>query len=410
MIPWYASVFTGLFRQFSMVPTRAHDPALHFASGVVAAPADHGRELIGSGAGWDAAAAEAACVGEAVERWQAYPLPDDQRIEASFDRWPLDEPAAAPERWVLFHPEQYARARFPFEPWTRATVCRWVCCRRADDGAPCWVPDELVYLALRPGEHNHLCPGYSTGLACGRAGQPVLLRALQEVIERDAVVGAWWGSYLVEEWPLEEVLDTLPRGLPARLRRPNLRYRCYRVGSPFSAHVTVATAAGEDREGYCIGAGAACRETRAASWEKSLLEAVHSRQYARYLKAEQGERRGPRVPCTFADHAVYYSLYPEELRRTVVHAPPCRPEGAEVAGREDFAALAARLGSERPVLFRNMTPPALAQEGLDWRVLRVVVPGLQPLHGAHHLPHLGGPLWGRRTLAEWAAVPPHPFP
>ena len=62
------------------------------------------------------------------------------------------------------------------------------------------------------------------------------------------------------------------------------------------------------------------------------------------------------------------------------------------------------------MLFRHLTPPPLAAEGLGWVVLRVLVPGLQPLHGHHALPHLGGPLWAPRGLADWAAVPPHPFP
>ena len=43
-------------------------------------------------------------------------------------------------------------------------------------------------------------PSTSTGLGCGRLGQPVLLRGLQEVIERDALMGAWWGRYPLWEW------------------------------------------------------------------------------------------------------------------------------------------------------------------------------------------------------------------
>jgi hypothetical protein len=39
-----------------------------------------------------------------------------------------------------------------------------------------------------------------------------------------------------------------------------------------------------------------------------------------------------------------------------------------------------------------------------------VVPGLQPLHGDHRFPHLGGRLWSPHGLADWAAMPPHPFP
>ena len=57
-----------------------------------------------------------------------------------------------------------------------------------------------------------------------------------------------------------------------------------------------------------------------------------------------------------------------------------------------------------------MTPPGIAQAQLGWYVLRVVVPGLQPLHGDHRLPHLGGPLWAPRGLHDWAGMPPHPFP
>ena len=51
-----------------------------------------------------------------------------------------------PERWVLFHPEQYALPGFPYHAFTRDTVCRWVCFREAFSGSPHWVPEELAYL------------------------------------------------------------------------------------------------------------------------------------------------------------------------------------------------------------------------------------------------------------------------
>ena len=60
------------------------------------------------------------------ERWQTWPLPCDQAIEASFQQWPLDEPAIAPERWVLYHADQYALPGFPYKPFTPTTVCRWL--------------------------------------------------------------------------------------------------------------------------------------------------------------------------------------------------------------------------------------------------------------------------------------------
>ena len=120
---------------------------------------------------------------------------------------------------------------------------------------------------------------------------------------------------------------------------------------------------------------------------------------------------------------MYYSLYPQRLAETVLGrtmpAAALLPEGtaprdgqpdAEEECAEDVAALAQRLGAKRPVLFRNLTPPGVAMERLDWCVLRVVVPGLQPLHGHHALPFLGGPLWAPRGWKDWADMPPHPFP
>jgi ribosomal protein S12 methylthiotransferase accessory factor len=409
---WYASAFTGLFQRFGPLEARAHDPALALYSGTAAAWSGPAPHLEASGIGWDAASAEAACVGEAVERLQAHVLPDDRVITASYADWPLDDPAVAPEKWVLFHPEQYAQAGFPYRPLTRTTVCRWVCCRRWPEGEPCWPPEEMVYLDLRVGERHGLCPSVSTGLACGRWGDRVLLRGLQEVIERDAVVGAWWGRYALEEASFPRVLCLLAAERAERVSRPNLRYRAFRIDSPFSRHVTLVTVQGEDREGPCFSIGSACRETRRASWEKAVLEAVHGRHFVRYLKnlIRAGEGSPSPLPRSFAEHAVYYSLFPEKLTQTVLASPKVAGESFGDSVHEDVACLAERLGPERPILFRLMTPPALAQQGLDWYVLRVVVPGLQPLHGHHAYAHLGGPLWRPRGLAEWSMMPPHPFP
>lgn len=408
MTAWYDSRFTGLFSTSSAVPRRPHDPDVAVWSGTVPPWGPRSEALAAGGAGWDAADALAACVGEAVERWQPYPLPQDRAVEASFNRWPLDEPAVEPGRWVLFHAEQYAQADFPFAPFTAATVCRWVCFRLAVSGEPCWVPEELAYLFQRQGMRHRIAPAVSTGLSAGRVGQPVLLRGLQEVIERDAVVGAWWGSYPLEVWDAGAVFGLL--GEARLLVRPNLRYRFYRVGTPYSDHVVIVTVEGEDHEGFCFSAGSACRETRAAAWLKGTLEAVHGRHYVRYLRGRMGpDAATPLTPASFEDHAVFYSYRLDALRRTPLHQAV--PSPAEHTGsHEDLPRLVERLGPDRPVLFRLMTPPGLAAEVGEPYVLKVVVPGLQPLHGNHQLPHLGGPVWAPRGLREWATMPPHPFP
>lgn len=343
---------------------------------------------------------------------QPHPLPDDQIVTARYEAWSLKEPAVPPDCWVLFHPEQYQATGFPFEPLTPATECEWICCRHALTGEPWWAPAELVWLRRRSGHAHRVCAGLSTGLASGRTGQPVLLRGLMEVIERDAVMGAWWGRYGLAEYSIGEILAGLPSDIRQRIVRPNLTYRCYRIESPFSDRVMMVTLTGEDREGWCFSIGAACRETATASWNKVLLEAIHCRHYVRYLKQQAADGRLTlgQWPTTFAEHAVWYSMHPALLQQTVLGARHATKGSPFPQGQDTVASLAERLGPRRPVLFRCMTPPALASDGLDWHVLRVVVPGLQPLHGNHHLAHLGGPLWAPRGLAEWGAMPPHPMP
>lgn len=412
---WYASPYTGLFRRFGPVPVQAADPTVPLYSGEPA-PWSGASVSEAGGIGWEREQAEAACVGEAIERLQAYPLPDDQFLEASFAAWPLSEPAVPPSAWILFHDEQYQSPNFPFRRLTAETCCRWVCCRRATDGGPCWVPEELVFLSLPPGACNRCCPGVSTGLASGPADAPLVLRGLQEVIERDAVVGAWWERYPLEEYRAADVFAHLGAQAAERCQRPNLTYRFLRVASPYSDGVTLVTLEGDDREGYLFSIGSACRTALLESWHKSLLEAIHGRHYVRYLKKEvaAGRLQVSHTPTSFAQHAVYYSVHPERLARTVLHRP--RPLQSFVLGEADREAalplheMIERLGPERPVLFRSMTPPPLAAEGLGWHVVRVLVPGLQPLHGHHAWAHLGGPLWSPRGLQEWSQQPAHPFP
>ncbi len=76
--------------------------------------------------------------------------------------------------------------------------------------------------------------------------------------------------------------------------------------------------------------------------------------------------------------------------------------------QENLNILAEKLGPSRPILFRNMTPTNIDQTA-NWQVLKVAVPGLQPLHGNHNWPHLGGKLWGARNLEDWSKILPHPF-
>jgi hypothetical protein len=211
---------------------------------------------------------------------------------------------------------------------------------------------------------------------------------------------------LLEEHAPEQVFSLCGAEVERAARRPNIEYRFYRVDTPFSAHVAIVTARGEDTEGMLFSTGAACRSTRAEAWKKALLECIQGRHYVRYLR-QQGLVTGP-APRDFAEHALYYTQNPDVSAWTPL-ARPTRASSTEHQGVESLSVLLERLGPAHPVLARSMTPPAVATAAEDWYVLKVLVVGLQPLHGSHALPQLGGPLWAPRDLADWAETLPHPF-
>lgn len=406
---WHRSAYTGVFSSVGALAQRAADPDVPMFAGSVPPWGARTASLEVGGAGWSPEEARGACLGEAIERCQAQPLPGDRIVQSSYGDWSGGERAVSPDRWVLFHPEQYRQPDFPFERFNAETPTRWVCFREAASGEPFWVPVDFAFLQLQ--EPHVICPGVSTGLGCGRWGDPLLLRGAQEVVERDGLMGGWWGRYAMEEWSQAEVLEQLPEGFAARVLRPNLTYRFYRIESPFSAHVTLVTLAGEDREGWCFSVGSACRETRGASWRKAILEAVQGRTYVRYLlgQLQRGERGAPDLLSDFADHALYSSVHPEHLKTCALERATREFDRGAAALDEGLEALRQRLGDDRPILFRNLTPPGIATEIPGLYVLKVLIPGLQPLHGVRRLAHLGGPLWAPSGLAELDQVSPHPF-
>ena len=381
-----ASRYTGLFRMFGATPARAHDPDVHVWAGIAANRPWPAQDSVG-GAGWSDDDAQRACIGEAIERWQTHLLPSDRLVRSSFAAWGGDEPAIDPKRFVRFHPEQ----PIPYERLDASTEIDWIACRVLGEGTPIWAPADLVFLDLRPSHAPRFGPTISTGWSAHATAQAALETAVLEVIERDAIVGAWWGSY-----PLVEV-DEPELDVGERLARRNLRYRWYRVVTPRAAHVTIVTVEGEDREGYVFSIGSACRLDRRASFAKAALEAVQGRHYVRYLLSTTS---AVDEPTSFAEHAAFYSRNPKRLADTCLHRADRKRDDT---GTETLREILARLP---PDAFRHATPPALVD--LGYVVMRVIVPELQPLHGDHRLPFLGGPLWNR-PLATWATMPPHPF-
>jgi hypothetical protein len=84
MPKWYESRYTGLVCEFQLIPLSAHSPDLPMCGGSVGPWGPRDQELPIGGGGWSEADAQAACLGEAIERCQSYPLPVDASVRSNF--------------------------------------------------------------------------------------------------------------------------------------------------------------------------------------------------------------------------------------------------------------------------------------------------------------------------------------
>ena len=197
-----------------------------------------------TGKGWTEDAARHAAIGEALERYCATLPPSPGRFIIA-SRAALDRPAIGPEAFGLYHPTQYADGSVPYAPVNDATVLHWVEGHSLHDDRPVLVPASLVSLLPL----DAFCSQTSNGLAAGRTWHEAALRALCEVIERDAFLFAW---LTMRPAPL---LDLIGCGRSRRAHRAPLR-RTWRHPD---------RARSDDDNGRARHHGAGARRARAAA-------------------------------------------------------------------------------------------------------------------------------------------------
>jgi ribosomal protein S12 methylthiotransferase accessory factor len=377
--------------------------ALHFRT-VELSPTDRfGAPLVGTTAAgcawWDAAAAEAAAVGEAAEWYCGSLVPQTLRHAARRD---LAGRVIGPDA-TLYSPAQYATAGFPFVPFTDDLVVGWAAGTDLDTAEPVQVAASLVHLGYGAGPTfgvPRVNLPVNAGIAAGPDAASARRSALREVFERDALATAWHTGADLPELILPPRWSGLFGALRARLHRVPTRH---------GAHVLLAVL--HDEQAGVLGVGAAMRPDAVDAALKAFAEAAMSVAVAADLAGEDSTVL-PRLQAPHgalqpwrADRA-YRDSYRADLRDVIdischvqwyldprsqkdLHA---RLDGGGRAGPlDDLAPTADADELRRAAGLRgaavDVTTSDIAAAGL--RVVRVVVPALRSTAPAA-LPFLGG--------------------
>jgi len=385
---------TGIIKTVAETPRPQGEPPIFAFSGISRSISELGEpngEMTFAGAGFSPESAMMACLGEAVERYCCRFVDRNALTLAGYRD--LRSQAVDPASWSLFSPAQYAQPHFPFTPLHQDTQLRWTQARDLVSDESRLVPACFVYMPYEPSAPEPLiAPAISTGLSCASSYEEALLRGLYEVIERDALAITW-----LKRVPTWELVD-MPAEIAGIFEQGPIKYHIYDITSDVNIPVYLVLSVGDSEAGSIVSVGVACNADPLKALSKAFLENAQGRLALPHLrKKHAGWTPQPDFANvkTFEDHALVLTCRPDLLQQINFL-------GAK--GRRSFEeTLLDRLDcTDRPLNFcieqldrlglqpfaKELTTEDIRGIGLS--VVRAMIPGMQPLHGTHILPFLGG--------------------
>ena len=366
-------------------------------------------------------------VGESIERYCCAFYYDDQLALGTFNALAGD--AVPPEHYPLFSARQYAEPGFPFAPFTRETPVRWVSGYSLLHDRQASVPASFVYIPYdrAPGEPP-LKDQISTGLACGTTYASALLKALGEAVERDAYTIVWRNCLRRPHIDLESVQDPVINRLVNALQRLAITLHAVLLTLDIPMPVVLIVMTRSDGPPWTIvasGADLSPKHALLLALEEACLAMIGMSRAA----ADADDYRPAadfRDVTTLRLHGLSHAVDPR-LRSAVTFLT----EPTDVVRLDELpdmstgcpaADLRTALAEIRPfvsdVVCVDVTTSDVDEVG--FKVVRVIVPELQPMDIDHRQPHCGGrrlydvPLElglvsKRHNESELNPIP-HPFP
>ena len=346
-------------------------PSLAFIGGEVApelAGANFTGEALASLSGNGVAISEAlaSCIGEGAELLSQFQRTGDVVLTGT-----LTDAGRRTTQCV----QDWCRAHLgEIEPAAQPSL-DWVSGVRLGDGAPVLLPADLC---LRRLPHTQtLLPrsALSTGCAAGVSRETAMLRAVLELIERDAASLWWMGGRCPRPIALEEPAAQSGAALLSVLRAGRSARRSWLADVTTEFAVPCVAALSVDNDSRGLACGLAARMTLEEAVRAAILEMCQSELGLAVIEVkrrERGEAALNPVDRRHAARAEMLSAQDCELlhpKGTPLSSPPLK----DLAAADALAGVVARLASAGIEVYGL----DLTREDIGIPVVRAVAPGLQ---------------------------------
>lgn len=299
-------------------------------SGRPGAGADHHSSEGGGRSYGDPARARLVAIAEAAERYSAYEPPTAEHRWAAASG--LDGPVADVTRLPRCSATELANPDCPIVPFDPDAPIRWVQGLELVSSVRTWLPAVMSTYRLHPAvPAERFWYQLSTGFAVHHDPTEALVRAVLEVVERDAIALTWLQRMPLPPLPDIPVSPALEELLGAS-RRHFLRTLLFDATTDLGVPTVYCLQLSEHDRRVRHVVGCAAGRTLSAAAEKALAEALGVRG-ALYGDAAEPPRsprspRSPTVPATWPHHGGptrSRSCTPRPRGRRAPNSPGCPP-------------------------------------------------------------------------------------
>jgi thiazole/oxazole-forming peptide maturase SagD family component len=207
----------------------------------------------------------------------------------------------------LYTDVQYERSGFPYVRFDNNTSYPWVLGSWADSGKPVWVPAIFALLSIELRQEQLICQGTSNGLAASTDKDDAALRAILELIERDAFMAAWLTACSAVRVELDSI-DPLLRNVLEGIEALGATVEIYTLPTSVIGTTVLCLALGDGDQypGVTFGLGSDLQPELAL--RQAVLELGQTGPYLRRMMRSKilATPNDPSCVREMLDHAAYY--------------------------------------------------------------------------------------------------------
>jgi len=331
--------------------------------------------------------------------------------------------ALDPRLFPLYSERQYKDPEFGLRRFDPEEAIQWIWGIRVSDSEPILVPFELIY-GSRP---RPLYRNNSNGSAAHSSLHHAILNGIYETVERDSLMVTWFNEMSL---PLVELAETDFDPFAVRKQLEQLSFELIHVDLTTDLQIPVILGILRDRlnpDVFLLSmASSLDSQQLLRKLYKELVQFSHPYSVDRtYYQSEISHASSPERVLTFRDHLSFYQhrekipkasfLTASSSRKPFGAGPICsQPESV----KQELERIVRQLQSRGyETIAVDCTAPFL--KNLDLYAVKVLIPGLQPLHAGHKYAPLGGArlrqvarqmgLASREKTFEELNPWPHPF-